>query len=45
VSGGVGQPARHDQILIETVSSGKSSIRDIFFTYLDLMITRSKINL
>jgi hypothetical protein len=39
VSGGVGQPKRHHQILIETVSSGESSLWNIFFTDLNLAIT------
>jgi hypothetical protein len=38
VSGGIGQTKRHHQILINTVSGGESSLWDIFFTDLDLMI-------
>jgi hypothetical protein len=45
VSGGVGQNKRHHQILIKTVSGGESSLWDIFFTDLDLMIARAKVNL
>jgi hypothetical protein len=45
VSRSIGQPEWHHQILIETVLSGESSLRNIFFTDLDLMITRSKIDL
>jgi hypothetical protein len=45
VSGGVGQPKRHHQILIEAISGTESSLEDIFFMDLDLMITLSKINL
>jgi hypothetical protein len=45
VSGGVGQTKRHHQILIKTISSGESSLWDIFFTYLDLMTARAKVNL
>jgi hypothetical protein len=45
VSGGVGQTKRHHQILIKTVSGGESSLWDIFFTDLDLMIARTKVNL
>jgi hypothetical protein len=45
VSGGVGQTKRHYQILIKTVSAGESSLWDIFFTNLDLMIARMKVNL
>jgi hypothetical protein len=45
VSGGVGQTKRFHQIFINTISSGESSLRDIFFTDLDLMIARTKVNL
>jgi hypothetical protein len=45
VSGGVGQTKRHHQILIETVSGGEGSLWYIFFTNLDLMIARMKVNL
>jgi hypothetical protein len=45
VSGGVSKTKRHHQILIKTVSGGESSLWDIFFTDLDLMIARAKVNL
>jgi hypothetical protein len=45
VSGGVGQPNGHHQILVETISGGESSRWDIFFTDLNLMIARMKVNL
>jgi hypothetical protein len=45
MSGGVGQTKRHHQIHIKTVSSGESGLWDIFFTDLDLMIARLKVNL
>jgi hypothetical protein len=45
VSGGVGQPKRPHEILIEAISGGESSLGNTFFTDLDLMITRSKIKL
>jgi hypothetical protein len=45
VSGGVGQSKRHHQILVKTVLGGESSLWDIFFTDLDLMIARMKVNL
>jgi hypothetical protein len=45
MSGGIGQTKRHHQILIETVSGGESSLWDIFFTDLDLMLARMKVNL
>jgi hypothetical protein len=44
VSRGVGQTKRHHQILIKTVSGGESSLWNIFFTDLDLMIARAKVN-
>jgi hypothetical protein len=44
VSGGIGQPERHNQKLIKAISCGESCLEDIFFTDFDLMITRSKIN-
>jgi hypothetical protein len=45
VSRGVHQTKKHHQILIKTVSGGESSLWDIFFTDLDLMIARTKVNL
>jgi hypothetical protein len=45
VSGGVGQTKRHHQILMKIVLGGESSLWDIFFTDLDLMIARVKVNL
>jgi hypothetical protein len=45
VSGGIGQTKGHHQILIETVSGGESSLRDIFFIDLNLMIARTEVNL
>jgi hypothetical protein len=45
VSGGVGQTKRHHQIVIKIVSVGESSLWDIFFMDLDLMIARAKVNL
>jgi hypothetical protein len=45
MSGGIGQTKRHHQILIKTVSGGESSLCNIFFTDLDLMIARAKVNL
>jgi hypothetical protein len=45
VSGGIGQTKGHHEILIETLLGGKSSLSDIFFTDLDLMIARMKFNL
>jgi hypothetical protein len=45
VRGGVGQTKRHYQILIHTISGGESSLWDIFFTDLDFMIARMKVNL
>jgi hypothetical protein len=45
VSGGIGQTKRHHQILIKILSGGESSLWDIFFTDLDLMIAKMKVNL
>jgi hypothetical protein len=45
VSGGIGQPKGHYQILTETVSGGESSLLDIFFIDLILKIARMKVNL
>jgi hypothetical protein len=45
VSGGIDQSKRRNQIFIKTISGRESHLRDIFFTDLDLIITRLKINL
>jgi hypothetical protein len=45
VSRGIGQTKGHYQMLIETVSGGESSLWDIFFTYLNLIIAKTKVNL
>jgi hypothetical protein len=45
VSGGIGQTKRHHQILKKTVLGGESSLWDIFFTNLDLMIAKTMVNL
>jgi hypothetical protein len=45
VSGGISQFKRHNQIFIKTVSGRESHLQNIFFTNLDLIITRLKINL
>jgi hypothetical protein len=45
VSGGISQTKRHHQILIKIVLGGESSLWDIFFTNLDLMIAKTKVNL
>jgi hypothetical protein len=42
VSGSVGQTKRFHKIFINTISSGESSLRDIFFTDLDLMIAEGQ---
>jgi hypothetical protein len=41
----IGESKRHNQILIQPTPSGESSLRDIFWTDLDLMVTRTKIDL
>jgi hypothetical protein len=45
VSGGIDQSERHNEIFIKTISGRENRLRDIFFTDLDLIITRAKINL
>jgi hypothetical protein len=40
-----GESKRHNQILIQHVPGGESSLRNIFQTDLDLMITRTEIDL
>jgi hypothetical protein len=40
VKGGVGQTKRHHQILIKTVLGGESSLWDIFYMDLDLMMPK-----
>jgi hypothetical protein len=44
VSGGIGQPERHNLKFTKAISGGESSLGNISFTYFDLMITLSKIN-
>jgi hypothetical protein len=39
VRGGVGQPEKHHQTLIEAISGGESDFENIFFMDLDLMIS------
>src|SRR6266498_4481595 len=41
----VGQPKRHDRILIQTISTYKSSFGYVRSPNLQLMVTRPKINL
>jgi hypothetical protein len=45
MSRGIGQTKGPHQILIETVLGGESSLQNILFTDLDLMIARTKVNL
>jgi hypothetical protein len=45
VSGGIGQPERHNQIFTNVISGRESHLQDIFFMNFDLMITRPMINL
>jgi hypothetical protein len=40
----IGEPKRHNQILIQPVPGGEGNLRNIFRTDLDLMITRTKID-
>jgi hypothetical protein len=41
----IGESKRYNQILVQLVPGGEGSLRDIFQTDLDLMITRTEINL
>jgi hypothetical protein len=41
----IGESKRHNQILVQPVPSGESSLRNIFRADLDLMITSTEINL
>jgi hypothetical protein len=41
----IGESKRHNQILVQLVPSGEGSLRNIFRTDLDLMITRMEIDL
>jgi hypothetical protein len=41
----IGEPKRHNQVLIQPVPGGESDLRNVFWVDLDLMITRTKINL
>jgi hypothetical protein len=45
VSWGIGQPERHYQKFIETMSARESRFGNTFFADFDLMINRLKINL
>jgi hypothetical protein len=41
----IGESKRHNQILIQPISGREDNLREIFQTDLDLMITRTKIDL
>jgi hypothetical protein len=41
----IGEPKRHNQILIQPIPCGEDSLRNVFWMNLDLMITRMKIDL
>jgi hypothetical protein len=41
----IGESKRHNQVLIQSVPGRKGSLRNIFQTDLDLMITRTEIDL
>jgi hypothetical protein len=41
----IGEPKRHNQILIQPIHGGEGSLRDVFRADFDLMITRMKIDL
>jgi hypothetical protein len=41
----IGESKRHNQVLIQPVPGRECSLRNVFWTDLDLMITRMKIDL
>jgi hypothetical protein len=41
----IGEPNRHNQILIQPVPSGESGLSNVFWADLDLMITQTKVDL
>jgi hypothetical protein len=41
----IGESKRHNQILIQSITGRKGSLRDIFQMDLDLMITRMEVDL
>jgi hypothetical protein len=41
----IGESKRHNQILIQFIPGGEGSLRDVFQTDLDLMVTRMEIDL
>jgi hypothetical protein len=41
----IGESKRHNQILIQPIPGGEGSLRDVFQTDLDLMVTRTEIDL
>jgi hypothetical protein len=41
----IGESKRHNQILIQLIPGGEGSLRDVFWTDLDLMVTRMEIDL
>jgi hypothetical protein len=41
----IGESKRHNQILIQPIPDGEGSLRNVVRADLDLMITRTKINL
>jgi hypothetical protein len=41
----IGESKWHNQILVQPIPGGKYGLRNVFWTDLDLMITRMKINL
>jgi hypothetical protein len=41
----IGESKRHNYILIQPIPSGESSLRDVFRTDLDLMVTQMEIDL
>jgi hypothetical protein len=42
---GIGESKRYNQILVQLIPSGESSLRDVFQTDPDLMVTQTEIDL
>jgi hypothetical protein len=45
VGGSISESKRHDQELVKTITSGKSGFRNVARSNLDLVVTRTKIDL
>jgi hypothetical protein len=41
----IGESKRHNRILIQPIPGGESTLRDVFWTDIDLMVTQTEIDL